>query len=278
MGLETTMDNLSEFRDSVRATKLHTPDDVYAQLDLVQAVAYMRKGELETCTDPVERKELHKDIIYLKNQEGYAINIAILCALGQFMSLLYVLHEVLLHRKIVILGWYDWLARIIFSLIVLMNIENDTKPIAYSRSLYQLHLHGTEFTDFAPCMARCCLRFGYNVIAAVVIPFFILTIDEEGEETGLDLVKDFTALMIMVEIDNMVKSDEIDNLIEHISELPIDKLLSRWHEDENFSLGYCSYLSIWFFFIIAIIFCIICFVLLLLIYLMFTYWNLGYGS
>ena len=35
MGLETTMDNLSEFRDSVRATKLHTPDDVYAQLDLV---------------------------------------------------------------------------------------------------------------------------------------------------------------------------------------------------------------------------------------------------
>lgn len=35
MGLETTMDNLHEFRDSVRATKLHTPDDVYAQLDLV---------------------------------------------------------------------------------------------------------------------------------------------------------------------------------------------------------------------------------------------------
>ena len=88
-----------------------------------------------------------------------------------------------------------------------------------------MHLHGNDFTDFAPCMFRCCLRFGYNVIAAVVIPFFILTIDEEGEETGLDLVKDFTALMIMVEIDNMVKSDEIDNLIEHISELPIDKLL-----------------------------------------------------
>lgn len=82
LGLETTLDNLAEFRDSVRATKLHTPDDVYAQLDLVQAVAFMRKGELETCNDPVERKELHKDIIYLKKQEGYAKNIAILCALG----------------------------------------------------------------------------------------------------------------------------------------------------------------------------------------------------
>ena len=35
MRLETTMDNLREFRDSVAATKLHAPDDVYAQLDLV---------------------------------------------------------------------------------------------------------------------------------------------------------------------------------------------------------------------------------------------------
>lgn len=67
MGIETTMDNLSEFRDSVRATKLHAPDDVYAQLDLVQAVAFMRRGEIETCDDPVQKKELHKDIIYLKN-------------------------------------------------------------------------------------------------------------------------------------------------------------------------------------------------------------------
>ena len=53
LGLETTLGNLEEFRDSVRATKVHTPDDVYAQLDLVQAVAYMRRGELEVCTDPV---------------------------------------------------------------------------------------------------------------------------------------------------------------------------------------------------------------------------------
>ena len=53
MRLETTMDNLREFRDSVAATKLHAPDDVYAQLDLVQAVQYMRKGELEECNDPI---------------------------------------------------------------------------------------------------------------------------------------------------------------------------------------------------------------------------------
>ena len=91
-------------------------------------------------------------------------------------------------------------------------------------------------------------------------------------------MKDFTALMIMVEIDNMVKSDEIDNLVDRISDLPIDKLLEKWHEDENFSLGYCSYISIWFFFILAIIFCCLCFVLLLGIYIMFTYWNLGGGK
>ena len=151
------------------------------------------------------------------------------------------------------------------------------KPIAYSRGVYQLHLHGTDFKDFSPCMARCTFRFGYNIIAAVVIPFFILTIDEEGDETGLDLVKDFTALIIMIEIDNMVTSSTISTLVDHIQDLGQEELLMRAHEEENFSLGYGSYLAIWFFFGLSLIFVFMCILELIALYFIFTYWNMGLG-
>jgi hypothetical protein len=35
----------------------------------------------------------------------------------------------------------------------------------------------------------------------VIIPFFIMTIDAEGEEGGIDVVADFTALYILCNID-----------------------------------------------------------------------------
>ena len=159
-----------------------------------------------------------------------------------------------------------------------MSIYSDMKPIKYSRGIYQLHLPGTDFADFAPCMTRCCFRFGYNIIAAFVIPFFILTIDEEGEETGLDLVKDFTALIIMIEIDNMVTDSSIEHLSDVIEALSLDELLKKAHEEEVFSLGYVSYISIWIFFFIAIAFVLCCIIAMAVLYFLFTYWNMGLGS
>jgi hypothetical protein len=35
---------------------------------------------------------------------------------------------------------------------------------------------------------------------------YTFTIDSEGEETAIDLVKDFTAFMILIDIDNLVAS------------------------------------------------------------------------
>ena len=49
----------------------------------------------------------------------------------------------------------------------------------------------------------------------MIITWFIFTIDPDAEETALDLVKDFTSLVIIVEIDSMLigfaedKSSEI---------------------------------------------------------------------
>ena len=40
--------------------------------------------------------------------------------------------------------------------------------------------------------------------AMVLVPWYIMTIDREGEETALDLIKDFAALVIIVDIDNLL--------------------------------------------------------------------------
>jgi len=41
-------------------------------------------------------------------------------------------------------------------------------------------------------------------ISLIVITLYLFTLDEDGEETELDQIKDFTALVIIVEIDNML--------------------------------------------------------------------------
>ena len=38
----------------------------------------------------------------------------------------------------------------------------------------------------------------------IFVPLYIFTIDENGEESALDQVKDFTALVIIVDIDNLL--------------------------------------------------------------------------
>jgi len=38
----------------------------------------------------------------------------------------------------------------------------------------------------------------------IIMSWFIFTIDIEGEEDAVDLVKDFTALAIIVDIDSMI--------------------------------------------------------------------------
>ena len=48
------------------------------------------------------------------------------------------------------------------------------------------------------------MREVITLASIIVITWYLFTIDAEGEETVLDQVKDFTALVIIVEIDNML--------------------------------------------------------------------------
>ena len=59
-------------------------------------------------------------------------------------------------------------------------------------------------------------RIFFNTMLLIIIPLFIFTIDLDGEESAIDLIKDFTALYILAEMDNQIK-DTNSNLKEQIS-------------------------------------------------------------
>jgi len=50
------------------------------------------------------------------------------------------------------------------------------------------------------------LRLVITSCSALLISWYILTIDDKGEETVLDNLKDFTALFLLIELDNNAMS------------------------------------------------------------------------
>ena len=66
-------------------------------------------------------------------------------------------------------------------------------------------------------MWRMCVTFS----SLIAISWYLISTEEDGEETHMDLVLDFTALIIIIEIDNMVhpiRNIKFDELNVHRNE------------------------------------------------------------
>ena len=57
---------------------------------------------------------------------------------------------------------------------------------------------------------QSCLRAIISSWLMIMITYYIFTTDAENEETPLDQVKDFTALIIIVDIDNILLNEFVD--------------------------------------------------------------------
>lgn len=98
------------------------------------------------------------------------------------------------------MSWQDFLARMIFAVIIQVCIGKDYGPIAFSNSLINLRIVGSGATKKFALMKR----FGrsiFNSLLLFVVPYYIITIDSDGEENAVDLVQNFTALYILCDID-----------------------------------------------------------------------------
>jgi len=59
------------------------------------------------------------------------------------------------------------------------------------------------------------------MVAMIAITIFVITTDEGGDETVTDQIKDFTALVIIVDIDNMLAG---------VSRYTYEQLEIQWNE------------------------------------------------
>mgnify|MGYP006952990804 FL=1 len=106
-------------------------------------------------------------------------------------------------RLLAMMGWEDFFARMIFAVIIQVCIGKDYGPIAFSNSLINLRIVGSGWYKKMALIKRLG-RSIFNSVLMFVIPYYIITIDSSGEENGVDLVQNFTALYIMCDIDQLL--------------------------------------------------------------------------
>ena len=111
-------------------------------------------------------------------------------------------------RKIPVMGWCLYAARMMFMIIILRIISSDTTSVWQSIAINRLKLDAAGKKKLSQIYLTMfnVPRYILNLASGAVICMHTLTIDGQGEETGFDLVKDFTALVIILEIDNVVSS------------------------------------------------------------------------
>ena len=73
-------------------------------------------------------------------------------------------------------------------MIIQITIFKDLSPILYSSALYELKILSDDDLFNSKMYMIKMFRYLYNGILLCVIPYNIMTIDEKGEEGGLDLV------------------------------------------------------------------------------------------
>lgn len=110
-------------------------------------------------------------------------------------------------------------------------LYNDSLSVEANRAAIKAGYIGAD------CLGALFSTVARHVVscwAVVIITYFVFTIDEEGAETPLDQVKDFTALIIIVDIDTILLNDfvhisfEAIKLAEHFENETATKVLDRY--------------------------------------------------
>lgn len=130
-----------------------------------------------------------------------ARNRAVVALVGQLLCFILILIALTNDRDIAVNSCLDFLSRYVFALISQFVIIRDLEPIMFSGALNELNLmcENKGKQSFFFCVRM--FRLLYNCCMCCIIPYYIMSIDNEGEEGYLDLIQNFTSLYIMCDID-----------------------------------------------------------------------------
>jgi len=110
------------------------------------------------------------------------------------------------HRRFVLDHLAGWILRIGFLLCVWRLVTADKKSLLINRAAFFLikRGEGTQYSAFQNALLKFenMFRMTLSILIIFIIPYYIFTIDDDGEESRVDQVKDFTALIILIDLDN----------------------------------------------------------------------------
>jgi len=134
-----------------------------------------------------------------------------------------------MHRKIAMMEWNNWLLRLCLSGATQYLLSDQKMHIDIDRAVYECGLlypyifnpvtdqnRKNKIKQFA--YIQTCLRYVVACSGIIIFNVYIFTIDEHGEETSLDLLKDFTALVILIKIGNFLRN-AVDIEVEELTKL-----------------------------------------------------------
>ena len=150
----------------------------------------------------------------------------ILAATGQILCMV-LIPLALVERQVAVRSWLDFIARHVFSLISQIVIIKDLEPYNYSMALIKLNFmtDSKAYQSFFKMIRT--IQMLYNSFMCCIIPYYIMTIDAEGEEGYLDLLMNFSALYIMCEIDQIIafKSQTFQRVQEEILKIDVQDIM-----------------------------------------------------
>jgi len=131
--------------------------------------------------------------------------IKIVSLVTQMLSICVVIHG-MKQRRFVLDHLAGWILRIGFLMCVWRLVTADKKSLLINRAAYFLvrRKADTAWQRFKNWILKLenAFRMTFSLILVFVIPYYLFTIDDDGEETRVDQVKDFTALIILIDLDN----------------------------------------------------------------------------
>ena len=126
----------------------------------------------------------------------------VLCV--QVLAVLKVADFVFTQRELVLNRWHNFLLKLFLSL---------TLSIATSKDLYSISIHSAMIESGSIGLNNKLnkiinfIRFGINGIALPTLIWFIFSTDLDHTYNIMNVVMDFTSLMVLLDIDNMVAFD-----------------------------------------------------------------------
>lgn len=212
------------------------PDDIFAQFFLIQTLIHVKrncckinddKSALGDCIKDNEiPSKLATELLFLSKKSQEAFYQCVISLVAQIISLILII-SALGDRKLSVGCLDDYIARMIFSIVIQYCIRKDINPMNFSAALNELNLYShNNFKKSLSYIVRN-IRKSFNHILLVIIPFYIYTTDPEGEEGHLDLVQNFTALYIMCDIDQLLTlpSQLVDNFYDQLKSIGPNKMI-----------------------------------------------------